>query len=139
MNEPADFIGIVVAISLGTLIASRARTRSLVAAASGCEAIVTCGWALIMGVAATPCALSGSGILEATPQCSVQATHIVSAILGGTSSLALLIGSVAGFLYAAGGQDRHRRGFRIALVAAALLILVWLVSDLVLPRHHPMD
>jgi hypothetical protein len=127
------------AIALTVAIVSRSRARWTVAAGSTLTAVLTLAWGAFAWIAATPCALSGRGLLTATPQCPVQATHIVSAIIGLTGFAALLVGSIAGITYATDRGERSQRVFQVALLLGAALIVLWLASDLILPRAHPSD
>ena len=133
------FVAAVLGIAWLALVASTPRVRWAVGVASGGGVLLTAAWALVVWLAATPCALSGRGILQATPQCPVQATHVVGLIVGGASCVALAAGVVAGIRYASRGDERALRLFRAALLVAAVLILVWLGADLSLPRNAPSD
>jgi hypothetical protein len=92
-------------------------------------------WTIIVALFATPCAgWSSIGILEPTPECPVQATHIVSAVIGGTSCIAIYVAVAAGISCYLSGGTLMRRVFRGGLLVAAALIVVWLVLTIVLPR-----
>jgi hypothetical protein len=127
-------------IFLVALLLSGPRSQGIVMAAVGLEVIVTIGWALFVWFSAMPCGLSGTGILEPTPQCPVETLHVVSVSVGGPSCLALLVSIAAGLLYAYDGREAARRVFQIALAVAAVLILVWVGADATWPlAHHASD
>ena len=138
-----DTTGGEVAFVLGVAwlpaIASVLRAPSKVLVASWALTIPTLVWGAVVWVLATPCALSGRMILTPTPQCSVQATHVVNAVVGGASFLALVGGLVSGIRFGVRSADGAYRIYRVALLLAAVLILVALVSNAVLPRMHPSD
>jgi hypothetical protein len=133
------FVVAVVAIAWAVALATIPRVRWAVAVASAGGAILAIGWALLVWLEATPCGLSGRGILQATPQCPVQATHVVGLLSGGASCVALVVGVVGGVRYVRLGDQRALRLFRTALLVAAVLMLVWLAADLILPRNAPSD
>jgi hypothetical protein len=133
------FIAVVVIAALSTAGITRLRARWLVALGSLFTALASVAWAILTWIAATPCALSGSGFLTPTSDCPVQATHVVSAAIFCLSIPALLVGSGAGLVYAADRNASAGRIFRIALLIAAALMLIWLVADIALPRVAPSD
>jgi hypothetical protein len=133
------FIVAVLAVAWVAVVASTPRVRWAVAVGSAGGAIITVGWALVVWLEATPCALSGHGLLKSTPQCPVQATHVIGLLVGLASCVALAVGVVGGVRYVRLGDPRALRLFRTALPIAALLILVWLGADLILPRNAPSD
>lgn len=96
-------------------------------------------WGLIVTVSATPCGFSGDGPLSATPECPVQAIHVVSALVGGGSVVALVTASFGGFGYAMTGAIGSRALFRMALVVALILAFALVVANANLPRIHPSD
>jgi hypothetical protein len=120
-----------------TAVVSSLRTRRAVGFATlitGCASLV---WGGFAALAAEPCGLHGPGILTSRPGCPVQATHVMSAVVGGAALLAFGAATIGGFLYVARGDDRGQRVFRTALVVASLLVIVWLLADLTLPPRVP--
>src|ERR1700724_1166498 len=102
-------------VLLAALAMSPARRRWIVLGAVVLELIVAFVWTFFAWFAAMPCGLSGTGILEPTPQCPVETGHFVSVIVGGTSCLALFVSIAAGLIYANGGREGTRRVFQVAL------------------------
>jgi hypothetical protein len=133
------FIAGMLGVAWLAVAASALRGRWSVAIASCGGAIVTVGWTALVVLGATPCALSGRGILKATPECPVQATHVVGAIVGAASCITLAAGVVSGLLYARRGDARWQGLFRGALLLGAGLVIAWLAADLLLPRNAPSD
>ena len=127
------FIAVVVIAALDTAGITRLRAGWLVALASLFTAVASIACAILMLISATPCALSGSGVLTPTGDCPVQTTHVVSAAILFLSVPALLVGSGAGLAYAADRNASAGRIFRTALLIAAVLMVIWLVADIALP------
>lgn len=115
-------------------VAGVLRDRSAVVAVSCVEAVLALIWTGFVLLAAEPCTPAGAGILTPSPGCPVQATHVVGAVVGGASSIALGAGILGGFVYASTGDERAHRLFRNCLLVGGILILVWLAGDRVLPR-----
>jgi hypothetical protein len=134
-----SFIAGVVISAVAIAGITRLRDRWLVALGSLFTGVASIAWAILMWISATPCALSGTGLLTATTECPVQATHVVGAAILFISVPALLVGSGAGLVYAIDRSASAGRVFRIALLIAAALMLIWLLADIALPRVAPSD
>ena len=133
------FIAFVLAVAWIGLLLSRSQARWQVTLAVVIEAVLTVAWTATVWIAATPCALSGKGILTPTVQCPLQATHVVSAVLGGAGCLTLVVTIGAGIQYVRAGDERAHRRFKVGLGLAAVLVLLWLGFDVLLPRTAPSD
>jgi hypothetical protein len=115
------------------------RVRWVVVTAALIEPFVALCWSVYIWFAATPCVRSGRGPLLPTTQCPVQATHVVSAVLGGVGCLMLWGATFAGFRYVDDREARSAKVFCAVVLVGSLLVLAWLVADAPLPRNHPSD
>lgn len=147
MTSPTDdenlvLIALAIVFALIACVAFSVRAQTQTGVLIG--AILWLLFDVVLGLAAvlaaTPCGLiSGRGLLTPTGSCPVQATHIVSAILGGGAFLAVLVASGGGFAYVQTGRLTARQVFRFALLLALALILLWVLADGMLPRKAPSD
>ena len=140
-NEPDRALAdAVLGLAWTLTLLSAIRARVAVLAASCVVALGTVPWALVAWLAATPCQLSGRGLLTPIePQCPVQAAHVLAALAGGACTAALIVAFAGGFSYASGRDERRLRLFGNCLLAAAALVLLWLPTITVLPRNHVVD
>lgn len=132
-------IAAVLGFAALTATITRLRSSWALVSASAVAAVGTVLWSLLMIAAATPCGLAGRGVLQSTAACPVQAIHYASALIGVASCLALCVGIIAALAYAVDQEPRTRRVFQVALLAAAILVLLWLGSNVILPRNHASD
>jgi hypothetical protein len=132
-------VAFALAVAWVPVVLNGLRAHWVVVIAAIVEVFVALSWSVYMWLAATPCAQSGRGPLLPTPQCPVQATHFVSAVLGGIGCLVLWSATFLGLRHLDDHDPRTARLLRIAVLAGSLLILAWLVADTPLPRNHPSD